>query len=112
MAFSQAAKGALPDEAPTFWMISLRRCQDRKGMSAFRSEADVGSKRDIWRQPRYISKLSNDKNERWRVWTGEPIGPPCPLAPTSVYAKKACTKAEADFVTWLMMAKLGGFDDL
>ena len=27
-------------------------------------------------------------------------------------AKKACTKAEADFATWLMMAKLGGFDDL
>src|SRR5258707_6195745 len=27
-------------------------------------------------------------------------------------AKKAYTKAEADFVTWLMMAKLGGFDDL
>jgi hypothetical protein len=25
-------------------------------------------------------------------------------------AKKARTKAEADFVTWLMMAKLGGFD--
>ena len=27
-------------------------------------------------------------------------------------AKKARTKAEADFVTWLMIAKLGGFDDL
>ena len=27
-------------------------------------------------------------------------------------AKKARAKAEADFVTWLMMAKLGGFDDL
>jgi hypothetical protein len=27
-------------------------------------------------------------------------------------AKKAYTKAEADFATWLMMAKLGGFDDL
>jgi hypothetical protein len=27
-------------------------------------------------------------------------------------AKKARTKAEADFVTWLMMAKLGGFGDL
>ena len=27
-------------------------------------------------------------------------------------AKKARTKAEADFATWLMMAKLGGFDDL
>src|SRR5256884_9591238 len=26
--------------------------------------------------------------------------------------KKARTKAEADFATWLMMAKLGGFDDL
>ena len=27
-------------------------------------------------------------------------------------ARKARTKAEADFVTWLRMAKLGGFDDL
>ena len=27
-------------------------------------------------------------------------------------AKKARTKAEADFATWLMMAKLGGFDNL
>src|SRR6059058_2137645 len=27
-------------------------------------------------------------------------------------AKKARTKAEVDFATWLMMAKLGGFDDL
>jgi hypothetical protein len=27
-------------------------------------------------------------------------------------AKKAHAKAEADFTTWLMMAKLGGFDDL
>ena len=27
-------------------------------------------------------------------------------------AKKARTKAEADFAAWLMMAKLGGFDDL
>ena len=27
-------------------------------------------------------------------------------------AMKARTKAEADFATWLMMAKLGGFDDL
>jgi hypothetical protein len=27
-------------------------------------------------------------------------------------ARKARTKAAADFATWLMMAKLGGFDDL
>jgi hypothetical protein len=27
-------------------------------------------------------------------------------------ARKARTKAVADFATWLMMAKLGGFDDL
>src|SRR5260370_17287929 len=27
-------------------------------------------------------------------------------------AKKARTKDEADFATWLMMARLGGFDDL
>ena len=31
---------------------------------------------------------------------------------TSGIAKKARKKAEADFATWLMMAKLGGFDDL
>jgi hypothetical protein len=33
------------------------------------------------------------------------------MSNTSI-AKKARTKAEADFATWLMMAKLGGFDDL
>ena len=32
--------------------------------------------------------------------------------PNASIAKKARTKAEADFATWLMMAKLGGFDDL
>ena len=30
----------------------------------------------------------------------------------TIIAKKAHNKAEADFATWLMMAKLGGFDDL
>jgi hypothetical protein len=30
----------------------------------------------------------------------------------SSIARKARKKAEADFATWLMMAKLGGFDDL
>ena len=30
----------------------------------------------------------------------------------SSIARKARTKAEADFATWLMMAKLGGFDEL
>jgi hypothetical protein len=34
-----------------------------------------------------------------------------PSSNTSI-AKKARTKAETDFATWLMMAKLGGFDDL
>jgi hypothetical protein len=34
-----------------------------------------------------------------------------PHSNTSI-AKKARTKAEVDFATWLMMAKLGGFDDL
>src|SRR5690242_15240277 len=33
-------------------------------------------------------------------------------SPNTIIAKKARTKAEADFATWLMMAKLGGFDDL
>ena len=32
--------------------------------------------------------------------------------PSRSIAKKAHSKAEADFATWLMMAKLGGFDDL
>ena len=31
---------------------------------------------------------------------------------SSSIAKKAYSKAEADFPTWLMMAKLGSFDDL
>jgi hypothetical protein len=30
----------------------------------------------------------------------------------STIAKKARSRAEADFATWLMMAKLGSFDDL
>jgi len=34
------------------------------------------------------------------------------MASSSSIAKKARTKAEADFMTWLMMAKLGSFDDL
>ena len=36
------------------------------------------------------------------------------MAPSSSthIAKKARSKAEADFATWLMMAKLGGFDEL
>jgi hypothetical protein len=33
-------------------------------------------------------------------------------SPNTSIAKKARTKAEADFPTWLMIAKLGGFDDL
>jgi len=34
------------------------------------------------------------------------------MASSSSIAKKARTKAETDFTTWLMMAKLGSFDDL
>ena len=34
------------------------------------------------------------------------------MASSSSIAKKARTRAEADFTTWLMMAKLGSFDDL
>jgi hypothetical protein len=34
------------------------------------------------------------------------------MASGSSIAKKARSKAEADFATWLMMAKLGSFDDL
>lgn len=32
--------------------------------------------------------------------------------PTTTIARKARTRAEADFATWLMMAKLGSFDTL
>lgn len=32
--------------------------------------------------------------------------------PNTSIARKARTEAEADFATWPMMAKLGGFDDL
>jgi hypothetical protein len=35
-----------------------------------------------------------------------------PSNSNTIIAKKARTKAEADSATWLMMAKLGGFDDL
>jgi hypothetical protein len=35
-----------------------------------------------------------------------------PSSSNASIAKKARMKAEADFATWLMMAKLGGFDDL
>jgi hypothetical protein len=35
-----------------------------------------------------------------------------PSSSNTSIAKKARTKAEVDFATWLMMAKLGGFDDL
>jgi len=34
------------------------------------------------------------------------------MASSSSIARKAHSKAEADFATWLMMAKLGSFDDL
>jgi hypothetical protein len=34
------------------------------------------------------------------------------MASSYSIAKKARSKAEADFATWLMMAKLGSFDDL
>src|SRR3977135_893347 len=34
------------------------------------------------------------------------------MASSSSIAKKARSKAEADFVTWLMMAKLGSFEEL
>ena len=32
--------------------------------------------------------------------------------PSTRIARKARSKAESEFATWLMMAKLGGFDDL
>jgi hypothetical protein len=35
-----------------------------------------------------------------------------PRRSSASISRKAHAKAEADFTTWLMMAKLGGFDDL
>jgi hypothetical protein len=35
-----------------------------------------------------------------------------PKRPSATIARKANAKAQADFATWLMMAKLGSFDDL
>jgi hypothetical protein len=35
-----------------------------------------------------------------------------PKRTSASISRKAHAKAEADFTTWLMMAKLGGFDDL
>ena len=35
-----------------------------------------------------------------------------PKRPSTTIARKAYAKADADFATWLMMAKLGSFDDL
>jgi hypothetical protein len=46
-----------------------------------------------------------------RVWAANNRTTMSSSSNTSI-AKKARTKAEADFATWLMMAKLGGFDDL
>ena len=60
----------------------------------------------------YLSELSNDSHECPRDWAGEPIGPPMSSGSNTSIAKKARAKAEADFATWLMLAKLGGFDDL
>lgn len=37
---------------------------------------------------------------------------PMPRRPSASIARKARAKAEADFATWLMMAKLGSFEDL
>src|SRR5207249_10255985 len=37
---------------------------------------------------RAVSELSNDRHERRRVWAGEPIGTPCPPAPTPVSLRK------------------------
>ena len=34
------------------------------------------------------------------------------MSSSSIIARKARSKAEADFATWFMLAKLGGFDDL
>lgn len=38
--------------------------------------------------------------------------PPMPKRNNASIARKARAKAESDFATWLMMAKLGSFDDL
>jgi hypothetical protein len=58
-----------------------------------------------------LKRTVHDRQERRKFvrtnqWTAMPSS-----SNTSI-ARKARTKAEADFATWLMMAKLGGFDDL
>jgi hypothetical protein len=42
----------------------------------------------------------------------EPAKQTDPMPSSSSIAKKARSKAETDFATWLMMAKLGSFDEL
>ena len=58
-------------------------------------------KRTVQRSPRTPARLGGRNNRTTMSSSSN----------TSI-AKKARTKAEADFATWLMMAKLGGFDDL
>ena len=56
--------------------------------------------------------MSNDRHERRRVWADKSDRTTMSPSSNTTIAKKARTKAEADFATWLMLAKLGGFDDL
>ena len=62
---------------------------------------------------RAVSELSKDSHECARAWVSEPIGPPCPLAPARVSPRRPVRRRRRTFpATWLMMAKLGDFDDL
>jgi hypothetical protein len=51
----------------------------------YRAAAHVAIRGVLDRCP---SELSNDRHERRRVWADEPIGLPCPLAPTPVSPRK------------------------
>lgn len=54
-----------------------------------------------WRLPQIVTILR-----------GQPETHDMPKRPSTSIARKAFAKADADFSTWLMMAKLGSFDDL
>src|SRR2546428_76870 len=69
--------------SPLIWSSAL---------GGFGARANPGAPSQARGQPRYLSELSNDSHERRRVWAGEPIGPPCPLAPTPVSPRKLARK--------------------
>jgi transcriptional regulator with XRE-family HTH domain len=83
-----------------------------KIMEAFLAKLKGSS---IGPQARYATRLKTHQRAE-RLQSG-PVGfdranRGMTVASRSQIAAKARKKAEADFTTWLMMAKLGGFDEL